>query len=95
MKVLVAGATGAMGRQPDPLLDQLRKTDPLRERPGRQKPRVRDQILLGEAHRHPTQLMRCSHLSDAISCDCRLIRRKTNPQATEGICTFTARRTPH
>ena len=38
--------------------------------------------------------MRCSHLSDALSCGRRLVCRKLNPQLTKGICTFTARR-PH
>jgi hypothetical protein len=32
--------------------------------------------------------MRCSHLSDALSVVQGLVRRKTNPQRTKGICTL-------
>ena len=41
-------------------------TDPLRQRRRRDQPGVRQQIILREADRNLTYVMRCSHLSDAL-----------------------------
>ena len=48
-----------------------------------------------EAHRPPAHVMRCSHLSGARFRSAQgLLRRRTNPQRTKGICGSTTHRTP-
>ena len=79
-------AVRALPSQPEPLVDQVAEPDALGQRRRRKQPRVRDKILLGEAHRDPGQVMRCSHLTDALLLRCRSVRRKSNPQRTKGIC---------
>jgi len=49
--------------QPQPGVDQAGQVDPLRQHRRREQPGVRHQIGLVEAHRHPAQIMVCSHSS--------------------------------
>ncbi len=75
----LAIAAGTVLGQLQPVVEQSRQIDSLHQHRRCKQPGVRDQIRLGEVHRHPAQVRRCSHPSDAPSYACRLFRRKTNP----------------
>ena len=59
-------AVRAVSGQLQPLVHQLGQADPFSQHRRRQQPGVRHQIPLIEAHRHPAQLMRCSHPASAL-----------------------------
>ncbi len=59
-------AVRAMPGQPNPALDQPGQVDPLRQHRGWQQPSRGHQIRLVEADRHPTEIVRCSHLTGVL-----------------------------
>ena len=100
------GGTGVLGRKLDDGVEQGRQrieslnasvvspSDRAKRGKTMRQPDHRCHCQCTEAHRHPAHVMRCSHLSGVLSSAEGLLRRRTNPQRTKGICGSTTHRTP-